>query len=382
MNIQLFSQLIKDIYSLCLDQDRLVKVLNEFVILFNCQSVALRVYDHQDYVVVGGFVSTCTASDEAFFKSSFGELQPYLKSHKEIERKLDGGAVYLFQGSEFFPFSSDANGLQENLSNDDMFSLLFREGAFLLQLVIRQKSNTPFAYVDLAKYSNALLPHIHKAYELFHALEKTKGYSAGFEQAMDRINSGLIMFDRRMSPVYKNRKAEEVLAHVRELSISSDKVSASTPQESVQLRGLISTAITSSENQEKDIGIMTLQTQDSMHRNLVLIAIPLHPRVLSLLDGETGVFAALMIGVVQNNSEVDPDILHLLYGLTQSEAKLAVCLADGKSLEQCSEVHGISLNTARSYLKIIFQKTGTSRQAELVALVKTIPVINGSTYYE
>jgi len=75
-------------------------------------------------------------------------------------------------------------------------------------------------------------------------------------------------------------------------------------------------------------------------------------------------------------------MLQLLYGLTQSEAKLAVCLSDGKTLEKCSEIHGISLNTARSYLKLIFQKTETSRQAELVARVKSIPVANGRSHHQ
>lgn len=68
-------------------------------------------------------------------------------------------------------------------------------------------------------------------------------------------------------------------------------------------------------------------------------------------------------------------MLQLLYGLTNAEARLAACIADGYSLEQCRENIGVTLATARSYLKQVFQKTETRRQAELVGLIKGIPLL-------
>lgn len=215
-----------------------------------------------------------------------------------------------------------------------------------------------------------LLPHMHKAFEIYHALEKSRGYAIGLRQSLNHINSGLILFDRHMHVVYANQKAMEIQAN-HHLSFASDKIIAGCSQESQQLREMIQLAISRGERSDRDVGMMSLAN------GLALIAVPLHPQLLTLLDGETGLYAVLMIGDVQSLSEIEPEMLQLLYGLTQSEAKLAVCLSDGKSLDQCSEAHGISLNTARSYLKLIFQKTETSRQAELVARIKSIPVSNG-----
>jgi DNA-binding CsgD family transcriptional regulator len=52
---------------------------------------------------------------------------------------------------------------------------------------------------------------------------------------------------------------------------------------------------------------------------------------------------------------------------TAAEARLANALLDGQSLTDFSERVGVSINTARKQLAAIFAKTGTNRQAALVA---------------
>lgn len=58
-----------------------------------------------------------------------------------------------------------------------------------------------------------------------------------------------------------------------------------------------------------------------------------------------------------------------LFQLTQAEARLACLLADGASLEDCALQLGVTRNTARSQLRVIFAKTGTNRQGDLVRLL-------------
>jgi DNA-binding CsgD family transcriptional regulator len=59
-----------------------------------------------------------------------------------------------------------------------------------------------------------------------------------------------------------------------------------------------------------------------------------------------------------------------LFIRNQTDAKLAVMVADGPSLEDVAEQRQTSLATARSQLKAVFAKTGTHRQSELVALLE------------
>lgn len=61
--------------------------------------------------------------------------------------------------------------------------------------------------------------------------------------------------------------------------------------------------------------------------------------------------------------------LRAQFGLTKAEARLAAALADGCSPAQAASEFDVKLTTIRSQLQQIFAKTGTSRQAELVALL-------------
>lgn len=57
------------------------------------------------------------------------------------------------------------------------------------------------------------------------------------------------------------------------------------------------------------------------------------------------------------------------FGLTPTEARVTVALTEGKALAQIAAEFGVSRTTIAFHMRNIFQKTGTSRQAELVALL-------------
>src|SRR5262245_45595602 len=57
------------------------------------------------------------------------------------------------------------------------------------------------------------------------------------------------------------------------------------------------------------------------------------------------------------------------FDLTLAEARLVVRLVAGESLRSGAKALGIQYETVRTYLKSVFQKTKTHRQAELVMVV-------------
>jgi DNA-binding CsgD family transcriptional regulator len=61
--------------------------------------------------------------------------------------------------------------------------------------------------------------------------------------------------------------------------------------------------------------------------------------------------------------------LRAQFGLTKAEARLALSLAAGASLPSMAQAFDVKLTTVRSQLQQVFAKTGTSRQAELVAVL-------------
>jgi DNA-binding CsgD family transcriptional regulator len=47
-------------------------------------------------------------------------------------------------------------------------------------------------------------------------------------------------------------------------------------------------------------------------------------------------------------------------------------LADGLTLSDCAVRHAVTVKTARTYLERIFRKTGTSRQSQLVNILRAV----------
>jgi DNA-binding CsgD family transcriptional regulator len=101
---------------------------------------------------------------------------------------------------------------------------------------------------------------------------------------------------------------------------------------------------------------------------------PLLARVISLRlerEGASSTSVAVFISDPEDTHSPGHDVLRELYGLTPAEARLVRRLASGRSLREVARLHAVALSTVRSQVKGVLQKTGTRRQAELVALVTT-----------
>ena len=67
-----------------------------------------------------------------------------------------------------------------------------------------------------------------------------------------------------------------------------------------------------------------------------------------------------------------PETLQQRYELTPAECRLAMLLADGRTLSQIAEMLGVSRNTLKSQLASTYSKTGTSRQSDLVRILLNV----------
>lgn len=103
-----------------------------------------------------------------------------------------------------------------------------------------------------------------------------------------------------------------------------------------------------------------------------LLVTPFRPdgkEVGSGLSPEAGQRLAL---VISPRFTFDRQLLADLFHFTRAECRFAEHLMAGISLEHCAILLGNTLSTVRSQLKGLFRKTGTSRQAELVAFLSRI----------
>lgn len=70
---------------------------------------------------------------------------------------------------------------------------------------------------------------------------------------------------------------------------------------------------------------------------------------------------------------VEIDRVAQWFALTPAEARLAVALAGGQTLQDYAALRAVSLNAVRFLLKGIFRKTGATSQAQLVSMLARLP---------
>jgi DNA-binding CsgD family transcriptional regulator len=66
------------------------------------------------------------------------------------------------------------------------------------------------------------------------------------------------------------------------------------------------------------------------------------------------------------------ELVQSLFDLTPAEARVARSLATGKTVENIASDASVSLNTVRTHMRGVLEKTGCNRQAEVVALLTGI----------
>lgn len=70
---------------------------------------------------------------------------------------------------------------------------------------------------------------------------------------------------------------------------------------------------------------------------------------------------------------VEIDRVAQWFGLTPTEAAIAVSISQGQSLADYAALRAVSVNAARFLLKGVFRKTGATSQAQLAAMVARLP---------
>src|SRR5690606_13054246 len=90
--------------------------------------------------------------------------------------------------------------------------------------------------------------------------------------------------------------------------------------------------------------------------------------------GSNNLHGVALISVVDPNSEVPIKLetMKSLFGLTITEARIAISISSGKGLSEIARDNNVSIGTVRNQLKSVFLKAGVNKQSELIRLMYKI----------
>jgi DNA-binding CsgD family transcriptional regulator len=154
------------------------------------------------------------------------------------------------------------------------------------------------------------------------------------------------------------------------LTIENRRLASWHPDANRNIAAAIQYALDYDSNLRKPPATIVLPRRNGL-RPLIASVIP----VVGVANDILHLVSAIVSVTDLETEPVGPSTLVMqeAFGLTHSEARLARDIAIGKTLPEIATVSGVSKETLRSRLKSIFDKTGTSRQAELATLLAKFP---------
>jgi DNA-binding CsgD family transcriptional regulator/PAS domain-containing protein len=184
---------------------------------------------------------------------------------------------------------------------------------------------------------------------------------------LERMNQAALVLDPRGAILFANSAAERLLRERDGLASRHGSLAAACAQEQPALAAWLAsaTALHEVKGTEHSPTLILQRAPTKASRP------PLTLSILPLASGKAGYHFGqrTLLLLVSERTMLQParhELLRAHFGFTAAEARLARTLASGHTLRAAAARSNISYGTARSYLKILFQKTATHRQSELV----------------
>jgi DNA-binding CsgD family transcriptional regulator len=138
-------------------------------------------------------------------------------------------------------------------------------------------------------------------------------------------------------------------------------------------QGLLQTALSGLFEPSKD-AVQSFASRVSESDAAVVHVVPTSGQSQDLFEGG---LAVLVVTPVAAPEAPDAPVIRALFDLSAGEARVARELTRGQTIDQIADNAGVTRETVRSQVKAVLAKTGTTRQAEVTALLAGVPKIRG-----
>ena len=205
-----------------------------------------------------------------------------------------------------------------------------------------------------------LLPELQRAMQLGfrHARMLDADYWSGIEAAQH--DEPALLIDEAGRVTRTNPGALAFLSSQDELAVRSRRLTCTDPAAAARLEAAIGRAIAPVDARS---GAVRVPRRSGATAVLVVTPLVRARRMLAPFE------AAALVRIVLPAPATSPTLYREAFDLAPREGDLAALLMGHHSLESAAALMAISLATARVHVRRIFEKTGTSRQSDLMRLL-------------
>ena len=218
---------------------------------------------------------------------------------------------------------------------------------------------------------NFVLPHLHRAFQVYERLEIAAARSALAIDILDTLSIGLILVGADARLLFASGLADRVLRTGQYFSMEKGRLRTSRSRNGVRLERLITGSVRTS------AGLMggsggTVQLDSDTGTSLSLLVSPL--RIAPLSFGLMQPAAILLFADPFAKALLPEPGLRQASRLTPAELQLLTALLNGQKLVDYAKTASITYGTARIHLKHLLQKTDCHSQVDLVRKILKNPL--------
>lgn len=200
--------------------------------------------------------------------------------------------------------------------------------------------------------------------------EKARRTLKNITQTLDYVASGIVLLDGQGNVLFANHVARQLVDDAVGANQLSRIMGVTEAHDAFALNQAVEATIAAHFAGQEYADSLAISRPKGL-RNLLVTLCALAVEGAPQPDDPAVV---VFISDSESRRPVPVDVLISLFDLTATEAQIAWAFAEGKRTDEIADSFGISPTTVAFHKRNLFQKTHTNRQADLIALMLTLPL--------
>lgn len=220
-----------------------------------------------------------------------------------------------------------------------------------------------------------LTPHFQRALRIQKEFTRLKLQQNILSAGLSHISLGVILLNNTGLPCFINPVAEKLLSNHPAIRLGPNgNIKICDQQQDTEFQTALIKLLADDTPKEEDSYAFGLRTSETSHPLAMLLTSHDAGDIMKEWPSFENKGAVIYLSDPASSSFISCELLKKSYNLSEAESEVAIGLTNGLTLDQIAESNKVSINTIRSQLRSVFQKTGTSRQAELVNLLLSLRI--------
>jgi DNA-binding CsgD family transcriptional regulator len=294
---------------------------------------------------------------EEYFTKFNPSAQPPRQDEGCPQRLADDGVKFLDGPAKSFRYT----GL------GDALGVIVKSGRrVLVMMVNRLESQAAYSISEINLF-RLLGPHLQQTLKIANAIDQQTERSAAFEATLNALSAGVYLTNRQSQIIYMNFAAKRQVSSGTVLCVANNRLSPTSAHSRTAFDHAMATVHT--EVASGSATSIAVPLHEIGGRGLLALVVAINPLKRQTPHVRVGATCAVFVKDPQIAPPLALEAFARLHSLTPGQLRVLIGVVEGRQLQEVANMLGIELATVKSHLHTIFDKTGTSRQADLIRLL-------------